>query len=266
MLTVEEVGGKDEFRRFVELPFALFGDEPRWAPPVMAYERARLDPRTNPQLDDGTRYLLARRRGHIVGRLLSLRDGTFGCFDGADEAVGVALLDAIGPAGCGPVGIGEELGGVLVAGFDVAGVTGRQWHPPWYSAALEAAGLRRVEERPMWRLAAAETGAVVGDGGGRPPVTAGPYGDSRLVLPGVAAVPDLAPALRGARPRRAWTLARQARRADWETCTVVRLEAEPAELVPRILAAAARSGYQWVIAPWAPDDRPPETVHATYGR
>ena len=257
---VEEVDGRAAFRRFVELPFALHGDDPRWAPPVMTYERARVDGRRNPALEGGElRYLLARRLGRAAGRLLVHEDGRFGCFDAADEEVALALLESAPEAARGPVSFADEVDGVLVDGFDVGGVTGRQWHPPWLAAALEAAGFERAEERPTWRLPSGGADVALGPGG-KAPMVAGPYADARLVSVSIAAVPDLAPALREARG-----FARRARRAEWETCTILRVDGPPAELVPAVQAVAGAAGYRWVVSPWTPDAAAsPEAVHAVF--
>jgi hypothetical protein len=80
------------------------------------------------------------------------------------------------------------------------------------------------------------------------------------MLPGVIALPDLSPA-RGS----SFTLARRSKRKDWDGCTIVELDGDPAVLVPRLLAAAHAAGYRWVVSPWSPDDAtPPETVHARF--
>ena len=93
-------------------------------------------------------------------------------------------------------------------------------------------------------------------------MVAGPYADQGLVLDRIAAVPDLAPGLRDARG-----FARRARRAEWDTAVVVRVDGPPADLVPALVAAAGAAGYRWVLSPWTPDPgSPPETVHAVYGK
>jgi hypothetical protein len=87
------------------------------------------------------------------------------------------------------------------------------------------------------------------------------------VLEGVAAVPDLSGALRGASLRGSWALARRVRAATWDTATIVRLDDDPADAVPALCTAAARAGYSSVISPWSPDPtQEPETVHAVYAR
>ena len=281
-VVVEEVTGGKALTRFAELPVVLHGDDARFAWPVMAWERYRLDPHRNPYFEAGdARYFLARRLGRPVGRLTAHLDapgspGRFGflCIDD-DRAVAGALVDAaagwLSDQGCesmeGPTSFTPaEEEGLLVAGFEVAGTTGRPWHPPSQAEHLEALGFTARRDVPRWRLTAVDAG-VTRPVAGRPPGHAGPHGDPRLVLDGIAAVPDLSEALRGARLRGAWRLARRLREAAWSTATIVRLDAPPEEAVPALLSAAARAGYRSVVSPWSPDpDEPPETVHRTFSR
>jgi hypothetical protein len=80
-----------------------------------------------------------------------------------------------------------------------------------------------------------------------------------LVLPGIAAVPDLTPARNSA-----MALARRAKRRDWEGCTIVEVDGDPAWLVPQLQGVAFASGYRWVVSPWSPEAAAPETVHARF--
>lgn len=282
VVTIEEVTGGKSMVRFTELPQALHGRDARWAPPVMAWERYRLDPHRNPYFERGDGvYLLARRLGQPVGRMAAHiaepgGDGRFGFFTCAeDQDAAAALVDAsrawLADQGCtsmtGPLSFDpDDEPGVLATGFEVPGVTGRPWNPPWEPRLLADVGFEVIEERPTWRLPAfVDDDASLtpgGSGTGPTPGQAGPYADRRLVLSGVAAVPDVADALRASSFRTAWRLAKRARAGDWETCAVVRCSTEPAAGVPAIQAAAADAGYQSVIAPWSPDpDAAPETVH-----
>jgi hypothetical protein len=281
-VTVEEVAGRTELRRFTELPQALHGDDQRFAPLLLAWERYRLDPRRNPYFERGdAAYLLARRRGRPVGRVAAHlpADGAPGRFGfwwvEDDGAVARALLDAaqawLAERGCssmtGPLSFtADEEAGVQVEGHDVAGVTGRPWHPSHLADQLAAAGFEAVDDRPTWRLPTAEGGPAVLSGDDAPG-QAGSYADPRLVLDGIAAVPDVSDALRTSGVRDAWRLAARARRRDWRTCTVVRCTADPAVAVPTLQAAAGVAGYRWVVAPWSPDpEATAEVVHRTYRR
>jgi hypothetical protein len=281
-VVVEEVAGGKSLHRFTELPIVLHGADPRFPWPVMAWERYRLDPRRNPYFERGDgRYFLARRRGQPAGRVTAHLDGPgepgrFGFWCVQDDAdVAAALMDAacdwLRGEGCasleGPTCFtAAEEEGVLVAGFDAPGTTGRPWHPPSQAAHLEALGFEAVRHVPRWRLPATDWDSerpTVDD----PPAQAGRHHDRRLVLQGIAAVPDLSGALRGASLRSSWALARRVRQAAWETATIVRVDDDPADAVPALCTAAARAGYTAVISPWSPDPTtPPETVHAVYSR
>jgi hypothetical protein len=279
VVTVDEVGRGKDLVRFIELPQALHGDDPRFAPPVLAWERFRLA-RRNPYFEHGDAALfLARRGGRLAGRIAAHlpepdAPGRFGYWSAIDDpAVAMALVDAAkawleeqgtrtmtGPWSLEP----DDERGVLVEGFDAVGTTGRPWRPPWEARLLDELGFAKVADEPTWRLPMTEVGPELPLGGPRPG-QAGSYADPRLVLEGIAAVPDLSGALRTSRLRGAWGLARRAREGDWEGCTVVRCSADPAVAVPALVAAAGRAGYRWVVAPWSPDPgASPETVHRTY--
>ena len=279
-VAVEEVTRGKPLVRFTELPLVLHGADPCFAWPVMAWERYRLDTRRNPYFDTGDgAYFLARRLGRPAGRIAAHIDaaggiGRFGCWSTEDDpTVAAALVEAarewLDAQGCtsmeGPRSFTtDEEEGVLVAGHDVPGTTGRPWQPPSQARLLEGLGFEALRDRPSWRLAAAEHGPQ------RPPSDdvpghAGRHTDRRLVLEGVAAVPDLSAALRDASLRDAWRLARRARAGDWTTATIVRCDDDPSLAVPALLAAAGQAGYREVIAPWSPDPvAPPETIHRTY--
>lgn len=279
-VAVEEVTRGKALVRFTELPMVLHGEHPCFAWPVMAWERYRLDPRRNPYFERGdAAYFLARRLGRPAGRVAAHVEavggvGRFGfwCTDD-DPAVASALVEAaqgwLDEQGCasmeGPrsfTGVEEE--GALVSGHEVPGTTGRPWHPASQARLLEQLGFVAATDHPSWRLAATEHGPQ------RPtahdaPGHAGRQSDRRLVLEGIAAVPDLSSTLRHASLRDAWHLAKRARAGAWTTATVVRCDDDPSVAVPALLAAAGRAGYQDVIAPWSPDpDAPPETVHRTF--
>lgn len=282
VITVEEVSGRAAFKRFFEFAYVQFRDEPRWTPPLVSYERKRVDPH-NPFFDRGDgEYFLARRGGTAAGRITAHvaakndEQGWFGFYDAVeDPAVAAALLDQaatwLREHGCtsmtGPASLTlEDDPGLLVEGFDVAGTTGRPWHPPWYAAHLETAGFTRADERRTWRLPPSERGVIAPAvaGVGAPSLEsgamAGRFADPRIALPGIVAVPDLTPARNSA-----IALARRAKRKQWAGCTIVAIDGDPAALVPQLQSAAAEAGYEWIVSPWSPDPAAaPETVHARF--
>ena len=155
--------------------------------------------------------------------------------------------------------------GVQVDGFEHAGGTGRPWHPPWYVQHLVAAGLT-VEDRtfPRWRVAAGGPPPKALHEDASVPPQAGTLADRRLVLTGaagsIAAVPDVSAGFRGTSLRRA------RRRLDSvDEAAVVRVDGDPAVLVPALLGAAGIAGYDHLWTPWTPEVRPPDTVHQLLG-
>ena len=283
VVTVEEVSGRAAFKRFLELPYMLHREEFRWSPPLIAYDRWRLDPHRNPFFDEGDAvYLLARRHGKPSGRLTAQvahdgdESGWFGFYDIVDDEESAAALLAeagrwLEGKGCtsitGPASLTlDDEAGVLVDGFDVAGTTGRPWQPPWYATHLVAAGLSAVdgEDRRTWRLSAIAGDPIEPADDLERPALAGPHADPRLLVRSVSgsivAVPDL-----GIARNSPLQLAKRARRRDWEGCTVVSCNGDPSALVPLVQRAAGAAGYRWVIAPWSPDPKAkPETVHRIF--
>lgn len=281
-ITVEPVEARTQLRRFAEVPYALHHDDPRWRPPLRAFDQWRLDARRHPYFDRGdAAYFLARRAGQPVGRIAAhvasseAADGAFGFFDVPDDVeVAVALLDAartwLSEQGAnsmtGPISwSSEEEFGVLVDGHDLPATTGRPWHPASYAELLAAAGLAPGEKRATHRLAT-DRGAEEPPPGcdTSPPEHAGRYADRHLVLDGIAAVPDVSGLIAGASLRSAWQVARQARTRSFDTAVCVRCEGDPAALVPLLSRAAAHAGYPWLLAPWSPGDDPPERVHQVF--
>lgn len=285
IVTVEPVEAKAQLRRFRDVPYLLHRGDPRWKPGVRAYESWRLDSQRHPYFDRGdAAYFLARRAGQPAGRIVAHRDeqgatdAWFGFFAAPDDAEVVeALLDAAqewlrgegASSMTGPVSWwAHEEFGVMVDGHDQPSITGRSWHPEWYAASLLDAGMEPGETRRTFRLstAGAQGAEPTIDGTTEIPPHAGGYADPALVMADIAAVPEVSSTLASASVRSAWRVAREVRRNGFDTAVCVRCDGDPAELVPRLLVAARRAGYAWLIAPWGPQGSVPETVHQVFSR
>jgi hypothetical protein len=161
-LEVKEVTTLRALRRFVAFPYALYGENRYWVPPVRADELASLRREKNPAFDFcDAKYWLAYREGRIVGRIAGIINrrynekwhrhaARFGWFDFIDdEEVCRSLLEraerwAVKQGMCqlqGPLGFTDMDGeGVLVEGFEETSTLGALYNYPYYPRHIEKAG------------------------------------------------------------------------------------------------------------------------------
>lgn len=173
-LEIRPVRSRRDLSRFIELPYRLHANEPRWIPPLRLERRLFLSRRQNPFFEYGeAEYLLAVRDGKVVGRMSSHLDrhfnefqgnrwGMFGFFEcendpeaatallraGEDWLKGKGLDRAVGPM---DFRMNDEAG-ILVEGYDRDPMIRQPWHPPYYRELLEAAGYAKVVDLYFWEL------------------------------------------------------------------------------------------------------------------
>jgi GNAT superfamily N-acetyltransferase len=161
-------------REFVELPFRLHSSSPQWVPPLRIERHLFLSPRQNAFFRHGNaRLFLARRDGRVAGRVSAQIDRAFNAFHGNawgmfgflefedDPEVLRALLDTaeawlrerrrdrmVGPM---DFTLNDE-SGVLVEGFEREPMIKQPWHPPYYAARLEEAGMAKAMDLLTWEL------------------------------------------------------------------------------------------------------------------
>jgi hypothetical protein len=168
---ISPVRGFSDLRAFVALPFRLHEGAP-WIPPLKLERYVFLTRRLNAFFTHGeAEYFLARRDGKVVGRVTAQVDSAFNAFHGRrwgmfgflefeeDQAVLSALLDAVASwlrgRGCdrmvGPMDfqMNDECG-ILVEGFAREPMIKQPWHPPYYQAYCETAGLTKAMDLLMW--------------------------------------------------------------------------------------------------------------------
>src|SRR3954470_5125448 len=162
-----------EVGAFIDLPYRLHAGTP-WVPPPKLERRIFLSRRFGPyakRMD--YELLLARRDGRVVGRISAHIDhaynrhhderrGWFGFFECEDDQDAArALVDAAaawltergmdqmtGPA---DFAMNDE-SGIVIEGHDLAPMVRQPWHPRYYQALCEGAGLDKVVDLLMWSL------------------------------------------------------------------------------------------------------------------
>ena len=162
--------GRQDLRRFIDLPYRLHARDPLWVPPLRRDVESLLSREKNPFFEHAeAEYFLAERGGDVVGRIAAIsnrlhnethedRVGFFGFFESIDDrAVAGALLDAAA-AWCrerghdvlrGPASfsVNDECG-LLVDGFDTPPTLMMPHNPRHYVPLIEGAGFTKA--RDLW--------------------------------------------------------------------------------------------------------------------
>jgi len=181
-LRVTPCRGLADMRAFVELPYRLHAGTP-WIPPLKLERYAFLSRRLNPYFTHGeAEYFLARRDRRVVGRISAQVDHAFNEFHASrwgmfgflemedDQEVLDALLDAaerwLRDRGCdrmvGPMDFQmNDESGILIEGFELEPMIRQPWHPPYYRARCEEAGLVKAMDLLSWELHLAERDKVM---------------------------------------------------------------------------------------------------------
>lgn len=159
---------------FLDLPYRLHRDDPRFVPLLRRDQKALFDRQRHPFFQHAeAAFFLARRDGRPVGRIEAIvnhahnrfhddRVGFFGAFEcERSEAAARALLEhAAGWLRArgldvmrGPVthSTNEECG-LLVEGYEEPPFVGMPYNPPHYPALLEAAGLTTAKDLHAWDI------------------------------------------------------------------------------------------------------------------
>ncbi|HTW11580.1 MAG TPA: hypothetical protein VME01_02455 [Solirubrobacteraceae bacterium] len=172
-LEISPVQTRAELKEFIDLPYRLHAGT-NWIPPFKPERYAYLSRKLNPFFKHGdARLFLARRDGRVVGRVSAQYDRNYNAYHGNrwgffgflefedDQEVVDGLLAAaegwlreqnrdrmIGPY---DFVINEECG-VLIEGFEHEPMIRQPWHPPYYQARVEAAGMVKAMDVFHWHL------------------------------------------------------------------------------------------------------------------
>jgi GNAT superfamily N-acetyltransferase len=173
-VVVRPVSSRRDRREFIELPYRLHSSSGVWVPPLRLERRIFLMRSQNAFFSHGDAQLfLAERDGRVVGRISAQYDDEFNRFHGhrwgmfgfleLEDAPDIlpplleaayAWLRARGrDHAVGPMDftMNDECG-LLIDGFDREPMIKQPWHPPYYQARCEEAGLTKAVDLFMWEL------------------------------------------------------------------------------------------------------------------
>jgi hypothetical protein len=162
------VEGGSELKEFIDLPWNLYAEYPRWVPPLKKEVSRLLDPRRHPFWSSAERRLfLARRGSQVVGRIAGIIDrrynefhgeqmGIWGFFECADDPAAAATLFSAVETWARREGMTFVRGplnpstnyevGLLVEGFDYPPALMMPYNPPYYSRLVESCGFAKEKD------------------------------------------------------------------------------------------------------------------------
>jgi hypothetical protein len=159
---------KSELKDFINLPWKIYAEYPKWVPPLKKDVRRLLDHRVHPFWEFSERILfLARRGSKTVGRIAGIIDrhhneyhgeqmGIWGFFECADDPEAAsALFSAVETwvRGKGMTFVRGPLNpslnyeaGLLIDGFDSSPGLMMTYNPSYYLQLIESCGLTKEKE------------------------------------------------------------------------------------------------------------------------
>ncbi|CAN5390069.1 hypothetical protein BH09PSE4_BH09PSE4_01130 [soil metagenome] len=177
-LAIRPISSKADRKKFVNLPFRLYKDDPNWVPPLKGEALGLITPEKNGWFSHAEAQLfLAERGGKVVGRISAHIDtlaltmdpakgfgpgcGQWGLLDAEDENTAKALINAaegwlrnkgmnraLGPIS---MSIWEEPG-LLIEGYDHPPTIMMGHAKPEYRGWIEGAGYHPVKELLTYEL------------------------------------------------------------------------------------------------------------------
>jgi GNAT superfamily N-acetyltransferase len=164
---IQKVENKAELKKFVELPYRLYKNDPIWVPPLRSEQWKQYDLKSNPMLEHCTYQLFLAVEGEqVIGRVSAFTDrlalehwgepiGLFGSYECInDQSVSQALLEAAREwlkergmkAMRGPWSFASQEWGLVVEGFTPAPVIMAPYNPPFYNEHLTAFGFEKGKD------------------------------------------------------------------------------------------------------------------------
>jgi hypothetical protein len=172
-LVIRAVETAADRRRFVDLLWTVYADDPHWVPPLKGEELGLIDPAKNPWFEHArARLWLAERDGRLVGRVSAQVDelvlehmgagtGLMGMLEALDGEAAAALLATaeswLREAGMsrvvGPISLSIwDQPGLLVQGFEQAPTAMMGHHRRDYAGWVEAAGYGKAKDLLTYHL------------------------------------------------------------------------------------------------------------------
>lgn len=171
------VSTKSDLKRFIQLPYKLYKNDPVWIPPLLIEQFSQFDPKRNPTLDHCkyTLFLLIDN-DEVIGRIAAFIDrlaletwkepvGLFGyyeCID--DKTASEMLLDSAGVwlrnngmmVMRGPWSFVSQEWGLVIEGFVPSPVVMAPYNPSYYVNHMVSYNLHKIKDLLVYYISVKE--------------------------------------------------------------------------------------------------------------
>jgi len=164
-IEIQPVNGPRDLKRFIELPYQLYRNDPYWVAPLRMQQHELFDTAKHPFYKHGRiQHFLAVDGGRPAGRISAIIDppsaepgtGYFGFFECPDSPPVSQLLFDSARKWLGDQGVHRIMGpmnpsvnyecGLLVEGFDSSPYVMMTYNPSYYVKLVEQAGFRKAKD------------------------------------------------------------------------------------------------------------------------
>ncbi len=180
-MEIIHIQSKSDLKRFIELPYSLYKNDPVWVAPLRDEQWSQFDPKRNAMLSHcETALFIACEGRKALGRIAAFIDteavnywkqpiGLFGSFECVnDVTVSQALLTAAKEwlkqrkmkYLRGPWSFASQEWGLVYEGFTPSPVIMAPYNPPWYNHHLADFGLEKVKDLLVYYIDAREGYAI----------------------------------------------------------------------------------------------------------
>jgi GNAT superfamily N-acetyltransferase len=176
-MNIHCVQTKADLKRFIDMPYHFYRDDPVWVPPLRSELQGQFDPKRNPLLDHCKYDLFLLLDGdRVIGRIAAFVDelavdfwgepiGLFGYYECiSDGSASRMLLETAADwlrthgmaAMRGPWTFVSQEWGLVVEGFTPSPVIMAPYNPPYYAEHMTAYSLEKIKDLLCWYIAASE--------------------------------------------------------------------------------------------------------------
>jgi GNAT superfamily N-acetyltransferase len=182
-MNIRLVTSKSDLRRFIDLPYKLYKNDPVWVPPLLDEQFGQFDRKRNPTLDHCEYSLfLLEENGKVIGRIAAFIDrlaletwkepiGLFGYYECIEDITASNLLFETAATWLrkkgmtkmrGPWSFVSQEWGLVVEGFTPSPVVMAPYNPTYYINHITSFNLKKVKDLLVYYISIKE-GYIIPD-------------------------------------------------------------------------------------------------------